>query len=387
MTVIDIRDELYKRQIEIVEVTDEYIYYAEEKNVDGVDAIYLLEYDCTTEEEKIMAYFAFDDPSYIQHYYACGKSIIVLFENDKNKIWIVKIDKESGSEVLRKIVPLVGKFSSCVPIDDNNLIIYTKADEENRSLFNRCLETTNTDTIANLYDIEKGYRYFIKDFYTAMLIKDNMHMFSDPKGNEYMLLCDPYSDEESKEDYARESEKIDKDIRDNIWSISKKRFFKGVKSGKENLELKRIASAGIDGLVRFECISGDSIVFRAKKFSTGQEKFCAMSTVSGRVVPVSDVKKRSDESRYFTDNSSGKIYYMFKEEDLVTLRGEINSSAVITFPENIGRIEGCIGDRFIVADRSVAEDEPVLTLYDSRLKTTDTFQAHGKTNGEILVLF
>lgn len=387
MTVIDIRDELYKRQIEIIEVADDYIYYAEEKNVDGINAIYLLEYDCAEEQEKVMACFNFDDASYIQHYYACDKSIIVLFENDKNKIWIVKIDKSTGDEILRKSVPLIGRFFSCVPIDDDNLIIYTKADDESRSLFNRCLETTNTDTIANLYDIGKGYRYFIKDFYVAVLIRDNMHKFHDSKGNEYMLLCDPYSDEESKEVYAREARKIKEDIRDNIWSISKKRFFKGVKSGKEKLELKRIAGAGIDGLVRFECMSGDSIIFRAKKFSTGQEKFCAMSTVSGQVVPVSDVKKKSDVSKYFTDNSSGKIYHMFRENNSVTMRGEINSDAVITFPENIGKIEGCINDRFVVADRSVVDDEPILTLYDSRLKTLDTFQAHGKTNGEILVLF
>lgn len=387
MTVIDIRDELYKRQIEIVEVSDGYIYYAEEKNVDGIDALYLLEYNCGTEKERVMAYFTFDDASYIQHYYSCENSIILLFENDGSKIWIVKIDKNSGCEVMRKSVPLVGRFYDCVPIDDNNLIIYTKADDENKSLFNRCLETTDCDVIANMYDMEKGFRYFIRDFHTAELIRTNMHPFFDAKGKEYMLLCDPYSDEESKEVYAEEAKHIKGDIRDNIWSISKSKFLKEVRSGKEHLELKKVASAGIDGLVRFECVSGDYIVFRAKKFSTGQEKFCAMSTVNGKVRPVSDVKRKSESSQYYTDNSNGKIYYMFKDNDVVNLRGEINSNAQISFPKKLGRLKGCIDDRFVLADCSKDDDEPMLSVYDSRLKTTDIFQAHCKTKGEILVLF
>lgn len=387
MTVIDIRDELYKRQIEIVEVTNDHIYYAEEKNVDDIDALYLLDYDCSQEKEKVMAYFTFDDASYMQHYYSSENCIIVLFENGSGKVWIVKIDKKTGNEILRKSVPLVGCYASCVMIDDNNLLIYTKADDDSKSLFNRCLETTNCDTIANLYDLEKGYRYFVKDFRTAQFIRKDMHRFTDSKGREYMLLCDPFSDEESKEAYAGESSKISEDVRDNIWSISKKRFLDGVKAGKEHLELKRIASAGIDGMVRFECISGESIVFRAKKFSTGQEKFCAMSTVSGKVVPVSDVKRKGEKSVYFTDSSTGKIYRLVKDNNIITLNGEINSNIQITFPENIGKIESCIDDRFIVANNSAADDEPMLSLYDSRLKTTDTFQAHCKTKGEILVLF
>ncbi len=387
MTVIDIRDELHERHIEIIEITDDYIYYAEKKYVNDIDAIYILQYDCAAEKEKVMAYFTFDDASYIQHYYVCKGSIIVLFENGSGKAWLVKVDKAEGCEVLRKSMPLIGSFRDCALVDDDNLIIYTEADDENRNIFKRRFETTDSKIMANLYDIKKSYRYFIKDFHTAQLARQSMYMFSDAKGSEYMLLCDPYTDERSKEIYAHEPSSGTLDIRDNIWSISKKRFLRGVKSGKEYLEPKRIASAGTDGLVRFECICGDSIVFRAKKFSTGQEKFCVMSTVNGRVTPVSDVKKRNEKSYYFTDRATGKIYHVFKEDNIITLRGEINSSAVITCPNAIGEISGCIDDRFVLADKSPTEDEPVLTLYDSRLGTTDTFQAHCRTKGNVLVLY
>lgn len=387
MTVIDLRDELYTRRIEIIEITDDFIYYAEELKVNDADTVYVYSYNFATESEQVMSYFTFDDATYLQHFYACKDSIIVLFENDGNKAWIVKIDKKTGDEVLRKSVPLIGRFSDCVPIDDNNIIIYTKADEDKKELFNRCLETTNSDTMANLYALDENHRYFIRDFYTALLIKNNMHKFINSKGNEYMLLCDPYTDEKSKEELAKEQERITKDIRDNIWKISKKSFLNGVRKGDEKLKLKRIASAGTDGMVRFECISGDYIVFRAKTFSSGHEKFCAMSTLSGDVVPVADVKQRNDEAYYFTDNNSGKIYYMTRDDDSITLNGEINSHAKITYPGKIGKIESCIDDRFIIADSSVSYDEPLLSVHDGRLNLTDTYQAHAKTRGEILVFF
>lgn len=386
MTVIDIRDEFYKRKIEIIEVTDDYIYYAELKSDGGVDSIYILEYSCEDEQERILAYFPFEDEDYFRHYYACDGSLIILFENGGSKAWIVKIDKESGEEVLRKCVPLVGSFAYCVPVDDDNLVIYTTADEETKGLFNRCLETTNSDTIANLYDIQKGYRYFIKDFNTANLMREGVHTFKDNKGNPHMIICEPYTDEKTKESFARQAPMDHTDARDNIWSISKRKFFKGVKTGEEELDLRRVASAGNDGMVRFECISGNNIIFRAKKFSTGEEKFCSMSISSGKVVPVGDIK-RDGVSEYITDSKEGKIFSVSRAQNVYLLKGEVNSSAEISYPSNVGRLEFCIEDRFIVADKTERDGEPVMTIFDSRLKTLDTFQAHCKANGSTLVLF
>lgn len=387
MTVIDLRDELYERQIEIIEITDDFVYYAEELRINGVDCIYLYSYSFSDENEKIMSHFAFDDETYLQHYYPCKDSIIVLFENDSSKVWIVKIDKNTCEEVLRKSVPLIGRFSECVPVDDSNIIIYTKSNDEKKELFNRCLEETNSDTIANLYDIEKGYRYFIKDFDTARLVKNSMYTFKNSKQREYLLLCDPYADEKTKEELSKDSDKISEDIRDNIWLISQKKFLEGVKRGKEHLERRRIASAGIEGFVRFECIGNDSIIFRAKQFSTGQERFCAMSMNSGKVSPIAPVHAQNSDACYFTDSSSGKVYYLTRDFDTVTLQGEINSRASITYPESVGRIECCIDDRFIIADNSQDSDNPIFSIYDGKLNCNDTHQSHLSAKGDKVILY
>lgn len=387
MTVIDLRDELYRRKIDIIEITDEFIYYAEELKINGVDTIYLYSYSFSQECERVMSYFTFDDATYLQHYYACKDSIIVLFENDTNRIWIVKVDKKTNEEVYRKKIPLIGRFFECVPIDDNNIIVYSKADSDSRELFNRCLEETNSECLANLYDLEKGYRYFIKDFKTAGLVKNSMHKFTDSKGVEQLLLCDPYCDEVEKEELSRELSKVPDDVRDNIWIISKMKFLDGVKSSREHIGLRKIASAGIEGLVRFECISGDKIIFRAKIFSHGKEQFFEMSTSSGEVKPIGEVKARNDTSRYFTDTENGKVYYMTRDDDNIMLKGEINSAAGIMYPHSIGRIESCIDDRFVIANSSKSYSEPLMSIYDGRLNLTDTYQARVKTKGEILVFF
>ena len=327
LTVIDLRDEMYKRQIDIIEITDDYIYYAEELKINGVDTIYLYSYSFEDECEKVMSFFAFDDSTYLQHYYACDDSIIVLFENDSNRVWIVKVDKHSNEEVLRKKIPLIGRFFECIPIDGSNIIIYTKADSNSRELFNRCLEETNCDCLANLYDLEKGYRYFIRDFKTAALLRNSMHEFTDLKGTKKIILSDPYCSEEEKKELSRELSSIPEDIRDNIWVISKEKLLDEFKSGEDNVEMKRVASAGAEGIVRFECISGNDIIFRAGIFSHGKEQFLKMSTVDGEVDPIGTVQPKSEDSYCFTDVQSGKIYRMTRDDENITLKGEINSSA------------------------------------------------------------
>lgn len=388
MTVIDLRAKLHERDVDVIEVTDEYMYYAEELQVGDVDTVYLYSYDFTNETEYLISYFIFEDDVYLPHYYNCSDSIIALFENDGNKVWIIKIEKSSNNEVLRKKVPLIGKYFDCVPIDDNNIIMYSKADDEYREIFDRCFEETGCDVIANLYDLKMSYRYFIRDFKTAMLVKNNMHNFTDSKGVERMIICDPYCENEAdKEKLSEQVGGVTEDIRDNIWEISKAKFLDGVRESRERIALKRIASAGAEGLVRFECIGGDRIIFRAKMFTTGQEQFFEMSTASGEVKPICSTRIRTDTARYFTDIDNGKIYYIERDGEFISLVGEINSSAEITYPYSIGQFIVCVDERFVIADSSSNYNEKLTSIYDGDLKICDTYQARVTINNNILILY
>ncbi len=389
MNVIDLRDELYRRRIEIIEIDGGCIYYAEELTSDDEARLYIYRYDAEREEERVLSFFTLEDTDCIEHFYSCGGSIMILFESRDSKAWLIKLDKRSGAELIRKKIALIGRYFDCVPISENDLIIYTKADDENRELFNRCLETTNSDTIANLYDIEKGYRYFIKDFKTAALIENAMHSFKTAKGEEKLLLCDPYCGEAEKQEIVRALAghfTLDGDeLRDNIWLISKSKLLSALKSGAEKIPLRRAASAGVEGTVRFECISGENIIFRAKVYKTGLEQFFAMSAANGSVSPVKTVRERGDGERYFTDVCGGSIYYMTELDGRTRLEGEVGSSARMTYPNKAGRMISCIDDRYIVAEKD--SDEPTAAIYDSRLHITDTFQARVMVKGATVVLY
>ena len=389
MNVIDLRDELYKRCIDIIEIDDEGVYYAEELRSGEEIRLYLYFYDADEDEERVLSFFTLDDPDCTRHYYACGESIIILFEDESSSAWIIKINKHTGAELCRKKISLIGRFYECVVIDENDIIIYTKADEENRALFDRCLEATESDTIANLYDLEKGYRYFIKDFKTAALLKNGALSFTTAKGEEKLLFADPYCAEDEKEELVRtlagQLEPGSQKLRDNIWLISKNKMLGALKNGSEKLPLRRAASAGPEGTVRFECVSGGSMIFRAKVYKSGLEQFFAMSEANGSVTPICTVRPKKEGSYYFTDIGSGSIFYLTRRDGRVRIEGEIGSDADMSYPEKAGSVISCIDERYIIAKKD--RETPTTSIYDSRLHITDTFEARAKVKGETVVLY
>lgn len=112
-----------------------------------------------------------------------------------------------------------------------------------------------------------------------------------------------------------------------------------------------------------------------------------MSMSSGKVSPIAPVHAQNSDACYFTDSSSGKVYYLTRDFDTVTLQGEINSRASITYPESVGRIECCIDDRFIIADNSQDSDNPIFSIYDGKLNCNDTHQSHLSAKGDKVILY
>lgn len=373
---------MYKRRIELIEIDDGVVYYAEELKIHGSDSVCIYGYSFDESAEQLLSCFVFQDAAYIQHYYAGRESIIVLFENSGSTAWLVKVDKKTGDEVYRKCIPLIGSYCDCVAIDDDNIIIYTKSDSEHRDMFNRCLEATNCDALANLYDLSKNERHFVRDFNTAMLVRRNMQTFSSD-GEDWMLLSDPFGSDDEKERLVERLDTVDEDISDNIWVISKEKFLTGIRSKEENTRPRRIASVGKHGSVRFECLCGSDIVFRAKSFAYDTEGFCVVPNLGGEISGVLPIAK---EDEFFIDRDSGRIYSVAVGESLVELTGRINSDVKITYPKSVGNLMKCVDDRFIIArDKSGGED--YVTVYDSELDIRDIYQANGKVRGEVLVLY
>ncbi len=380
MTVIDLRDDMYKRRIDVIEIEDGVIYYAEELNTRGSDSVCVYGYSFDDSAEQLMSCFVFDDAGYIQHYYTGKDSIIILFENSGSTVWIVKIDKKSGDEVYRKRIPLIGAFCDCVAIDDDNILIYTKADKEHKDMFNRCLEATNCSLIANLYDISRNERHFVKDFDTAMLIRNNMQTFT-AKGEEWMLLNDSFGSALEKQRIVEKLNISDDELEESIRVISKKAFLSGVRQKEEDTKPKKIVTAGSKGSVQLECICGDDVLMRARSFIHNAESYCSIPLFGGSITNVLDITGET----FFTDSDEGKIYSVSSNGDEVELVGRVNTDVQITYPENIGKIVKCIDDRYVIGESK--GDRDFVTVYDSELDLKDVYQASGKIKGNILVLY
>ncbi len=380
LTVIDLRDDMYKRRIDVIEIDDGVIYYAEELKTRGSDSVCIYGYSFEENAEQLMSCFVFDDSGYYQHYYMGKNSIIVLFENSGSTVWVVKIDKQTGDEVYRKRIPLIGSFSDCAAIDDDNILIYTKADKEHMDMFNRCLEATNCSLIANLYDLGRNERFFVRDFETAMLVRNNMQTFT-ANGEEWLLLNDSFGNSKEKQRIVQKLGVSDDELEESIRVISKNAFLSGIRKKESDTKPRKIVTAGSKGSVQLECVCGDNILMRARSFVHDAESYCSVPKFGGKITNILDINGET----FFTDSDEGKIYTLSDVGDETELVGRINSDVHLSYPNNIGRLIKCIDDRFVIGETK--GEKEFITVYDSELDLKDVYQASGMIKGSVLVLY
>lgn len=98
MIVVDIRNFFVVRNVELIEANDDFIYYAEEKNQESHNNLFLLEYNRRAGKERLITNYSLDDPTFVQHIYLIDNIIVILLENGSNEVWIITVDKETGKE-------------------------------------------------------------------------------------------------------------------------------------------------------------------------------------------------------------------------------------------------------------------------------------------------
>ena len=221
MTVVDIRNIFSKRDIEIFEVSRSFIYYAEEKNEGSANELFILEYNRATRRERLITNYTLEDPTFVEHIFSFSGfsfsgSIVLILENGGNSLWLIEIDKKTGSEINRRKVVCTGSFRSCCALDESHILIYMGPDEENSEMFRQYKEMTGNDTLCYLYDLKTNSKTFVKNRLIAKLSGDGIKIM-DVHGIKNVILLDPFADEEIKKGYYEEQRWINADIRDNIW--------------------------------------------------------------------------------------------------------------------------------------------------------------------------
>ena len=386
MTVVDIRSIFSQRNIELFDVSSSYIYYAEEKNEDGHNDLFILEYNRSTRRERLVTNYTLEDPTFVEHLYSFENTIILVLENGSNSMWIIEIDKTTGIEKNRRKVVCTGAFRNCFALDSTHLLIYMGPDEANSAMFARYSEVTGCECLCYLYNLKNNTKHFIKNPLIAKLGGAGLRKLS-IHGDEYIVLLDPFGDEAIKKRYYDEQRWINADIRDNLWLCGLIRLEAELEAGVEQISKKCIASADIKALVHYMGIDGDKVFFRAKEFRTGIEKICSYDVVANSLAVEAELTApEGTETMYIVEEKPFAVFEVKNEGEKTRVHGVVGRKADISYDSSLGSFISCIDERYIVA-RHDDEQGSSVVLYDSTLDKSETYKGSCYLSGNTLVLY
>lgn len=394
MVVVDIRNLFSQRNIEIFEINDSFIYYAEEKhNEDGQDSLFLLEYNRSSRRERLISNYTLQDPTFIQHLFSFESSIIIILENGSNSLWLIEVDKQSGMELNRRKIVCTGSFAECKPLDSEHIIIYMAPDEQNTEVFQKYKQATGCECLCYLYNLKTNKKYLVKSTMLAKLCCDDIKII-ESNGIRQLLLLDPFSDEEVKEHYYREKRWISADIRDNIWLCTLSTAIAEIECGCSEITVKSIASADIKGLVRYCGMSKENVYLKVKQFKTGMEKICAYNKNTGELIPSVNLDApESSRDFYDIEQETGKIHLICPIGNGKThITGILNSSVNANYDNSLGKFVTCIEDRFIITKKTSAEpntdgSQYIYSIYDTQSDLSESYICSCEIQDQTLVLY
>lgn len=386
MTVVDIRNIFAQRNIELFDVGSSYIYYAEEKNEDGHNDLFILEYNRSTRRERLVTNYTLEDPTFVEHLFCFEHTIVLVLENGSNSMWIIEIDKTKGTEKNRRKVVCTGAFRSCMALDDKHLLIYMGPDEANAAMFRQYSEVTGCECLCYLYNLKTNTKHFVKNPLIAKSGTEGIRKLS-VHGDDYLIILDPYGDESIKKSYYDEQRWINADIRDNIWLCELIKLEAELEAGVEQISKKCIASADIKALVRYMGTEGDKVYFRAKEFRTGIEKICSYDVTAKALAVESEfTPPENGETVYIVEEKPFAIFSVSQNKSRCEAKGIVNRKADLSFDSSLGSFITCIDDRYVVTKREDSSGSSIV-IYDSSLDKSESYNGSCYISGNTLVLY
>ena len=392
MTVVDIRSIFSQRNIELFDVGSSYIYYSEEKNEECHNNLFILEYNRSTRKERLVTNYSLEDPTFVQHLFAFENTIVLILENGGNSMWLIELDKTTGMELNRRKIVCTGAFRSCMPLDSKHMIIYMGPDAANAEMFKQYSEITGCECLCYLYDLTTNVKHFVKNPLLAKLGTNNIKIM-DVQGKKYLVLLDPFADEEIKKGYYDEQRWINADIRDNIWLCDLEVLERELEAGVESISKKRIVTADIKALARYMGIDGDKMYFRAKEFRTGIEKICSYDVFTNSIAIEAELKAPENGKTVFIIEEKPFSVFSVTQKDYETkVKGIINSNAELSYDNKLGQFISCIDNRYVVTRNTLVDEQTgdyvtSCSIYDSVEDRSESYVCKCMLKGSTLVLY
>ena len=390
MTVIDMRNFFHDCDVELIEINDEVIYYAEEKVEEGHNSLFLLEYNRAEQQERIVANYILNDEAYNQHYFAFEDDIIVLMENGKSLAWILRIDKKTGKEKNFEQINFIGNSLQCKALSQNHILVLTEENLEHRKLFTEYRGLTGLKHIAYLYDMEEKEYHYIKD---ERICESDCNCFIPykVKGETQLLVLQPYGTEREKEHCFKNKRWLGEDVCDKVWTCDLESLIYAARCDKEIL-MEVLFTADSNGMIRYIGMDEENIYFKAKHFPWNDLRLCAVEKETGKRFVVSPLTLKEDEkeAEFWIDTVNMKGFHITKKEEALEIRGFLNSHLNAVYPKDTGSFITCVDDRFILEKYEAQGDQGEFcftNIYDTRTNKKQSYESRCKVKGNIVVLY
>ena len=389
MKVVDIRNMAAASNVELIRVDERTICYAEEKNEEGHNSLFLLSYDRATRRETIIANYFLTNPSYVQHYTLMGNDLIVVMENGGSVIWVLRLDVETGEEKNLEEIHLIGSFAGSVVLSASQLLLFTSENDLHKKLCEDYRSLTGLSQVVYLYDIDERRYVYVRDARLCSLRPEQISLFSSG-GESQLLIQETYGSEQEKETCYRERRWLEKRIWDRIWACPLSRFLQSVQAHEEYLPLLRLFGADTDGMVRFCSEDRRKLYFRAVYFPKDDERILAIDKETGERSIAAVLRRDDDTSFTFFDRHAGRAYRLQEMRRTYRITGVLNSHVRAEYSRDLGIPIGCAEDRYLVA-RYVMSDEKdsfvFHSIFDCETGDQQSYECRAAVKDDTIILY
>ncbi len=389
--IVDLRSRFANCNDKLIEISDSFIYCAEEKVHDGHPGISVVEYSRTTNRERVLSEWPLPAAACMQHYFSFADDIIAVMESGGSSVRVIRIDKHTGAKRNNTALHLIGRFLDCVALDDSHLLFYTGPNNEYGRLFREYSKLTGFRHVACLYDIEEEKYYYTRDprICTATAYRFIPYTRA---GVPWLLILQPYGSAEDKQKAYRNRHWLGDNVADCIWECPLLGFLVSIKAGEERAPLEPVLCVNTTGLVRLVSEDAENFYFLARYFPTGDQRICACSKDTGKKAVVAKLAASPEDmpSWFSIDRYGGHAYRISKTDDGFHIKGLLNSTIDAVYPEGLGKFISCVDDRFLIIQYILADEKDSFefnSIYDVETKKQKSYECRCIVRGENVILY
>lgn len=391
LKIEDLRNIYTSSRVELIELTGDALCYAEEKEEEGHNSLFLLEYNRNTKRERVITNYILNDPAFRRHYFPFAADLLMVLEDGGSEVWLLVLDRASGRERRMVRLDLLGGFTGCTALDSAHLLFWTQENEKTAGLFEDYHKLTGFDRVCCLYDLEEERCWYVRD---PRLIQAGPEQLVPCRvtGCDRLLILEPHGDEAEKEKCFRNLRWLGDDVNDNVWLCPLLDAIVSIKAGDPKLPMELVLSVGTRGLLRYAGADAQGLYFRAKYFPDNDERLVVLHRETGAKEALCSLSHGENTRLLFLSGGSGpfRVYAVEDKGEEFACDGLFHASLHTVFSRELGDLIAVVEDRYLVARYLLADETDSFefhTVLDAKTGSQQSYECRCTVQGRTVVLY